>query len=103
MSYRNAVFGNEVPGVVVPDEVVERGRFDDPEDAKKGVAIAHEQRPSVAGIQVSVLRSPIQRLRFCPRVCCDKGHFEIALLKLGVRLILWVMFVLILKHMLLNS
>lgn len=60
LSYRNAVFmNNEVPGVVIPPEIMERmSDVKDPEDAKKvGVDIAREMveslLPNVGGIQLS--------------------------------------------------
>ncbi|SMF32285.1 bifunctional homocysteine S-methyltransferase/methylenetetrahydrofolate reductase [Pseudobacteriovorax antillogorgiicola] len=60
LSFRNAQFmNNEVPGVVIPDEIMKRmAEPQSPEDAKKvGVEIAHtmveELGDSVQGIQVS--------------------------------------------------
>ena len=60
VSYRNATFmNNEVPGVEIPSEIIERmGRHSDPEDSKKeGVQIAREMveklGSAVGGIQVS--------------------------------------------------
>lgn len=60
LSYRNAVFmNNEVPGVVIPHDIMERmAKVKDPEDAKKvGVEIAAEMVDklvkNVAGIQLS--------------------------------------------------
>ncbi len=60
MSYQNAEFmKNEVPGVVVPDSVLERiGRFRNKEDQLKiGIEIAQEMvrqvRPLVQGVQIS--------------------------------------------------
>lgn len=59
-SYRNAIFmNNEVPGVVIPDDIIKRmEKPNDPEDAKKlGVEIANEMvqklGKDVQGIQVS--------------------------------------------------
>lgn len=60
LSHRNALFmHNEVPGVVIPDHIMERmSKPESPEDSKKaGVDIAREMveqlGKSVAGIQVS--------------------------------------------------
>lgn len=60
VSYQNAEFmKNEVPGVVVPDSVLERiGRFRNKEDQLKiGIEIAQEMvrqvRPLVQGVQIS--------------------------------------------------
>ena len=60
VSYRNALFmNNEVPGVVIPEEIIKRmEKPRDPEDAKKlGVEIANEMVQKlgthVQGIQVS--------------------------------------------------
>lgn len=60
LSYRNAVFmNNEVPGVVIPQEIMDRmSVVKDAEDAKKvGIDIAREMvesvTPKVAGIQLS--------------------------------------------------
>ncbi len=59
-SYRNAEFmRNEVPGVVVPDSVMERMKKADTKEAQKeeGIAIAREAveaiRRKVAGVQIS--------------------------------------------------
>lgn len=60
VSFRNAQFmRNEVPGIVIPDNLMDRmARADSPENAKReGVSIAKEMvealRKSVAGFQVS--------------------------------------------------
>ena len=60
VSYRNAIFmNNEVPGVVIPADIIDRmAQSQDPESAKKvGVEIARQMVESlgnsVAGIQVS--------------------------------------------------
>ncbi|HYR30164.1 MAG TPA: bifunctional homocysteine S-methyltransferase/methylenetetrahydrofolate reductase [Thermoanaerobaculia bacterium] len=68
LSYRNAVFmNNEVPGVVVPDEVMERMRIASEKSKehglREGVTIARETlervRGRVAGVQVS---APLGRI-----------------------------------------
>ena len=60
LSLRNAIFmKNEVPGVVIPDGIIQRmEKHQDPEDAKKmGVEIAREMveqmRSNIQGLQLS--------------------------------------------------
>jgi methionine synthase I (cobalamin-dependent)/5,10-methylenetetrahydrofolate reductase len=74
LSYRNATFmNNEVPGVVVPDDVMERMRIASEKSKEhglqEGVAIARETlervRDRVAGVQVS---APLGRVDLALRV-----------------------------------
>jgi homocysteine S-methyltransferase len=72
VSYRNAEFlNNEVPGVSVPDVILERMRrcADGPSALKEGVKIAQEMlsevRPYVQGVQVS---APFGRVPFALEV-----------------------------------